>query len=199
MTASLDFVWWEKQEPATFLAFDWGNASRELGCSMALLATKQYGTLLEVGPGSGVDYARSFRPAVLARRIKYIGYEPTQRFYRALTEKYPEANWGDVPLSMICPRSADVVYIRAVLEHQPTLEPALTSVCEAARAVVVIDWYRPPADVATHEMYNGVWCHTFAIADVRAVIERAGFRLDEIATVSGSPNEVWRLTRKAPT
>jgi hypothetical protein len=190
----MDFTWWEHHDPAVFLQHDWPNPSREVGASMAL-AGALGGTLLEVGPGSGVDYARTFRDPVLRDQVRYVGYEPTQRFCEALQAKYPEAVWEWLPLSELPPNAADVVYTRAVLEHQPSLAPALSAILAAARRMVVVDWYRAPGDRHEHTFSDGVHYHTFTRADVLAAVARSGFIVTRQEQVAGSANEVWQMER----
>jgi hypothetical protein len=190
----IDTAWWERQEPETFLLFNWSHPSRVVATEWAgTQALLHGGELVEVGPGSGVDYARAFREMVLHGYIRYTGYEPTRAFHVSLQAAYPESSWVNAACDALAPGSADVVYARAVLEHQPALRPALDCLLHAARHAVVLDWYRPPAEVPTCDYVGAVPCQTYARGGVRSVIEHLGWTLAETHAVDG--NEVWRLAR----
>lgn len=186
----MNTAWWERQDPETFLDFNWSHPSREVGTGAAIALARQYGgSLVEVGPGAGVDYSQHFRPCA---DIHYTGYEPTRRFCDALRVRFPAATWVHGAIADLPAGCADVVYCRAVLEHQPALQPALGQLLAAARHAVVIDWYRPPELYASCDFVDGVPCHTFAVSDVFDVILAAGFAVDQ-QWVAG--NEVWAAKR----
>ena len=191
---SPSFHYWDSVDPATFLAHDWENPSRAWATTRALEAARAGdGTLLEVGPGPGVDYARAFREAVLAGALQYSAVEGSGTLHAALAARYPEATWRCEPLLQLGPASADVVYARHVLEHQPALQPALSILLAAARRTVVLTWYRPPGPRAFGETWKGVPCQTYARADVLAGIAEAGFRIVASERVDG--DEAWVLER----
>lgn len=187
-----NFRYWNSVDPAHFLEHDWQNPSRpwaaERAIEAALRAPSQ--SLLEIGPGPGVDYARVFSKAA----IRYLGVEGSATLYEALRSRFPEAEWRNLTIADLAPLSADVVYARHVLEHQPALEPALGQVLAAARSAVVLTWYRPPGPVAVHEVWEGVDCRTYRRADVFEGIARAGFRLTECQGFFGG-DEGWVLER----
>ena len=190
----IDTTWWEKQHAATFLSFNWSHPSRKLATDWALVAAfQQRGELIEVGPGAGVDYLHAFRPHVLAGDLTYTGYEATAAFHAALESQYPEATWEHASCYELPRYCADVVYARAVLEHQPTLSPALGHILDAAHHAVVLDFYRPPAARAFCDFVGGVPCHTFAESDVLDGIARAGFHVTQRQRIDG--NEVWMVER----
>ena len=189
----IDTAWWEQQDAASFLSFNWSHPSRAWATEQALtLAMAHGGGILEVGPGSGVDYARAFRAPVIKGDITYTAYEPTRAFHVALQAAYPEAVWVNAPCYDLAPRSASVIYARAVLEHQSALRPALDCLLLAARHAVVIDWYRPPADVASCDVVGGVPCHTYARADVLRVLALHNATVSTTHAVDG--NDVWLIT-----
>lgn len=189
-------AWWERQDPTTFLAFNWDHPSRAIatGAAMELLEERTAHELLEVGPGSGIDYAVHFAEAVRAGLMTYTGWEPTAAFHGSLQLRFPGVAWRNASLYDLPAAVADVVYARAVLEHQATLEPALSCLLAAARTGVVIDWYRPPAAVATHDVHEGVDCWTYARHEVAGSIAAAGF-LHARPPVAVAGNEVWVLRR----
>jgi hypothetical protein len=196
MSTTVDFSWWERQDAHTFLAHDWDNPARGSATAAAIALAKHHGgALLEVGPGNGVDYANAFRAHVLAGTLRYTGVEGTHTFFAALAEKHPEATWEHRALADLAPLSADVVYARHVLEHQPALVPALPTLLAAARHAVVLDWYRPPADVSVYSMWENVHFHTFARAEVLRVVAESGFLLARMERVDH--DEVWQLERIA--
>jgi hypothetical protein len=190
MTASPDFRYWNSVDPSTFLDHDWQNPSRQWATREAIKAAKG-GTLLEVGPGPGVDYERYFAKA---KGFDYVGWEGSRTLYDALRTRFPDALWGNRTIADLGAQAADVIYLRHVLEHQPALEPALSTVLAAARKAVVLTWYRPPGPVAFFEVWEGVHCQTYKRSDVLESVARAGFRIDKSETFE-SGDEAWLLKR----
>lgn len=183
-----NFRYWNQVDPCQFLAHDWENPSREWAAGKAIEFTGD-GLLLEVGPGPGVDYERYFKGVV-----SYCGFEGSANLWHSLCARFPETAWHQLTIDDLRPLSADVVYARHVMEHQPALEPALGQMLGAARHVVVLTWYRPPAEKAFGEVWEGVHCQTFARAEVMAAVERAGFGLLESEAFE-SGDETWVLLR----
>jgi hypothetical protein len=194
MTASPDFTYWNSVDPASFLDHDWQNPSRVWATKEAVKAADG-GSLLEIGPGPGVDYARHFHPHVQSGALTYRGVEGSQTLHDSLRSRFPEAAWQHATIADLKPQSADVVYARHVMEHQPSLEPALSQVLGAARHVVVLTWYRPPGPQAFYEIWEGVHCQTFARVNVLAAVAKAGFRIAH-SEFFESGDECWLLERK---
>jgi len=190
MTASPDFTYWNSVDPSSFLDHDWQNPSRQWATERAVKAAKK-GTLLEVGPGPGKDYANVFSKAA----AKYIGVEGSTTLYDALQSRFPEAAWQNATIADLAPLSADVVYARHVLEHQPALEPAFGQLLAAARKTAVITWYRPPGPQAFFEIWEGVHCQTYARVAALASVGKAGFRIAASEKFE-SGDEAWILERK---
>ncbi len=197
MTASPDFRYWNSVDPSSFLDHDWKNPSRQWACREAIKAAKG-GTLLEVGPGQGLDYDKYFSKA---KGVTYSAYEGSQTLHDSLQQRFPAATWVNGLITDLQPLSADVVYARHVMEHQPALEPALGLVLGAARHVCVLTWYRPPGPVAYHEVWEGVYCHTYQREQVLKAVEAHGFTIaksenfpPEVATLSEG-DEAWLLKR----
>lgn len=201
--ALVDFSYWDKVDALSFLADDWENRSREwAGKTVASLVERGAKTMVEVGPGAGVDYARHFYPLVQAGRLYYTGFEGSAGLCRALQQKYPAAMWQNVPIESLPERAFDVAYARHVLEHQPTLEPALSKLLGAAVSHAIIVWYRPPAAAAfaEYDAANNVYYQTFERAAVLKSVEAAGFELAEERSVEPPhsgwvPNLCWLLRR----
>lgn len=195
------FDFWDAQEPASFLAFDHDAPSRAVAAALALgrlFPSERVPTLLEVGPGPGVDYARFFRPHVELGRLRYVGVEGSSGLHADLVRRFPESAWRLGTIDTLRRRVADVVYVRSVLEHQLALEPALSLICAAARRAVVLTWYRPPADEARCDWYDltpGIPAQTYRRADVVARVAKAGFRVAEEVRVAGSTDLIWCLDR----
>jgi hypothetical protein len=198
---SPNFTYWNGVDPATFLNHDWENPSREWACEVAIKAAAG-GTLLEVGPGPGVDYGNHFQHAVLTGRVAYTGYEGSRTLYDALRSRFRESAWENLTIADLPPSGADVVYARHVMEHQPALDPALGQLLNAARRVVVLTWYRPPAREAIVHIWEGVHCQTYERNQVLDVVARAGFRIaaqrrfpSVAARNFRSGDEAWVLER----
>jgi hypothetical protein len=192
VTATIDTSWWEAQDPGTFLFPNWDHPSRAIGTAAAIGAVG-HGSLVEVGPGAGVDYARAFRPLALTGDLQYVGWEATALFCAALRRRYPEAAWHHAPLQHLLPASCDVIYARAVLEHQADPLAALATLLAAARVAVVIDWYRPPAERASCDYLGSVPCHTVDRGRAAAMVDMKGYVLAGVHAIAG--NEVWHLER----
>lgn len=181
-----DFRYWDSVEPSTFLEHDWANPSRVWATTEAIKAAKG-GSLLEVGPGPGVDYERAFSKA---EGIDYAGWEGSGNLCAALRVKYPDAAWVHGQIADLGEESADVVYTRHVLEHQPALEPALSQLLGAARKAVVLTWYRPPGPVAFFEVWEGVHCQTFQREEVMQSVAAAGWKISKRQTFPTQPGGV---------
>lgn len=194
------FDYWEAQEPTSFLAHDHEAPSRAVAASLTLERLALVGSvplLLEVGPGPGVDYERFFRPAVLRGAVRYVGVEGTANLCTSLGRRFPEAEWRRQTIMDLQPQSADVVYVRAVLEHQLALEPSLGQLCAAARHALVLTWYRPPAAEARCDWYDltpGIPAQTYRRSDVLEAVARSGFRLAQERMVG--TDAIWDLVRQ---
>ena len=199
----MDFSYWDKVDASSFLADDWENKSRTwAGKTVSALVDRGASTMVEVGPGAGVDYVRQFYPLVQAGRLYYTGFEGSVGLCRALQQKYPAAMWQNLSIEGLPERGFDVVYARHVLEHQPALEPALSKLLAAAISYAIVVWYRPPAGAASfeHDAANDVWYQTFERAAVLKSVEAAGFKIAEERTVEPPhsgwvPNLCWLLER----
>lgn len=190
---TLDFSYWNTVDPSLFLADDWDNPSRAWAGSVIRMAAESgCHTMAEVGPGPGVDYERQFRQSVFDGKLFYTGFEGSRKLCAALRQKFPEADWRNQPLIELPQRAFDIVYSKAVLEHQPSLEPSLSHLLASAKRLAIIIWYRPPAAEAISSVTDGVYYQTFRRGDVLGVIAEAGWRIaDEVAFASG--NLGWRL------
>lgn len=195
--------WWNAQRPETFLAENWHHPSRVYAAMQVLIhaqeaanALAKRSTILEVGPGSGHDYRTFFQPWVKAGMFDYIGAEPTATFRQSLIERFPDVSWVNVALQELHPAVTfgDVVYCRAVLEHQPALEPAFTNLLRATCFALVIDFYRPPWQHSPVDaIWEGVHQWTFNELDLQLIANREGCELDVREKVAD--NEVWIFRR----
>ena len=190
-TTGPNFRYWDSVDPAHFLEHDWQNPSREWATARAIEAAEG-GTLLEVGPGPGVDYERYFAKA---KGVRYIGLEGSSNLCHALQSRFPDAEWLNGELTALPVRHADVVYARHVMEHQPAIEPALGRLLGAARKAVVLTWYRPPGPVAVSEVWRDVHCQTFARTEIMKAIKRHRWRITDTETFT-SGDEAWVLKRR---
>jgi hypothetical protein len=197
MTAGVlapDFRYWNAVDPSLFLQHDWENPSRVWAAGKAIAAASG-GTLWEIGPGQGLDYERHFRRHVVAHGLTYVGVEGATTLHAALCERFPESAWLNATIADLRPQTADVVYVRHVMEHQPALEPALGQLLGAARLAIVLTWYRPPSAQPISDTWKGVPCHTYEQGAVRERITAAGFRVTEIRSFVGTQDETWVLER----
>lgn len=189
------FDYWNQRQSEDFLEDDWGNPSRFwAGTKISEAAKSGLVSMIEVGPGSGIDYARLFRPLVAAGKITYAGYDGSASFCASLTKRFAESKWHCAPLLALPAAAADVVYTKAVLEHQPALEPSLSHLLAAARKVVILIWYRPPADGEVGEVVDGVHYRTYRRSDVLDVVARRGWKIVEEVSFAGG-NVGWKMER----
>jgi len=198
----MDFKYWnELQNPETFLENDWNNPARAwVGEKVAGLADAAKNTLemIEVGPGNGIDYERQFKPLVERGKLIYQAYEGSLNLRDSLRKRHPEAFWVHGSLLSLPPRGCDLVYAKAVLEHQPTLEPSLSHLLSASRAHAIIVWYRPPTNTEQHEVgAAGEHYWTFRRQDVLGVIGRADWQIVEEQTLPGEGNLGWVMRRRS--
>lgn len=189
----MDFAYWNSVDPDRFLADDWDNPSRMWAGSVIRMASESgCRTMVEVGPGPGVDYDRQFRQMVFDGKLFYTGYEGSSKLCAALRQKYPEADWRNEPLDDLPQRTFEIAYVKAVLEHQSALEPSFSRILASARRLVILIWYRPPAGEPISSVQDGVYYQTFRRVDVLRVVAEAGWKIaEEVSFASG--NLGWRL------
>lgn len=191
----VDFTYWNNVDPNTFIADDWENPARSWAGQVVKESIKRgCRNMVEVGPGVGTDYERQFKKPVLAGELFYEGVEGSSSFCELLRSKHPESKWTNSPLAELPSHTYDIVYTRAVLEHQPALEPSLSILLRAAKRQVIIAWYRPPAAEAIKEVVNNIYYHTFQRDEVLSIITREGWKLVEEAPFD-SGNLGWVLER----
>lgn len=194
MTANCTF--WDTV-PDQFLADDRNNPARAAAAAILLEHARKTGlrSLLEVGPGMGFDFADHFQPHVVSKDITYQGVEGSTGLHSRLQQQYPVGDWVLGTFDDLTPASYDMAYTKATLEHQGTLEAPLVALLQAARSLVVINWYRPPG-LQQEQVYQSkqqVWYTTWRQADVLEVIARFG--TCEIQEVPGSTNVLY-IVRK---
>lgn len=200
MSTRPNFIYWNATDPAGFLADDWENPSRIwAGLKVREAIAGGACSLVEVGPGPGIDYERQFRALVKDGKLYYTGFEGSSNFCQNLADKFPESVWRNLQILDLPPGGFDVVYEKAVLEHQPCLEPCFSTLLAAARRHVVIIWYRPPHDAPFVHAIGPDGCHycTFNLSDVLALVERAGWKVIEQKHFENPVNEGWVLGRRS--
>lgn len=191
----VDFSFWNKVDPENFLTDDWDNPSRKwAGDRVALAVQRGACSLVEAGPGVGIDYERQFRQAVLDGKLSYTGFEGSSSFCARLKKKFPESAWENKTITDLPAGVTEIVYTKAVLEHQPALEPSLSRFLGAATKFAILIWYRPPASREVGTVEDGVHYRTYCKADVLNVVARSGWRIVEEAAFD-SGNVGWFLER----
>ena len=192
----MNFDYWNTlAAPEKFLEGDWNNPSRRWAADkVASSVVDGIRTMVEVGPGNGVDYERYLSKYP---DLTYTGWEGSSNLYASLCARHPRANWVQQPLLALPPKSFDLVYARHVLEHQPSLEPSLPHLLDAAIEKVIVVWYRPPASADEHAVgAAGEHYWTFKRSDVLDSIGRAGWHIIEEQVLPGDGNLGWVLRRR---
>ncbi len=102
-------------------------------------------TLLEIGPGSGIDLAAFAEEGILDGFV-YYGVDVTPELVEYLRVKFPGLAFavGDVA-TLAEERKADVVYARHVLEHVEDGERAFRNLWRSARDLLLISWFIRPS------------------------------------------------------
>lgn len=195
----MDFTYWNRLlHPERFLEDDWNNPARAwAGQKVVELSAEGAFRMAEVGPGNGIDYERQFRELVRQGKLMYDGYEGSSTLCQSLQARHPESAWINRPLLDLPSDRFDLVYAKAVLEHQPALDPSLSHLLGAAKKAAILIWYRPPAAAELHEIgAAGEHYWTFRRDDVLAVVARAGWQIVEEASLPGEGNLGWVLRRR---
>lgn len=195
---------WDKQDPEEFLADDASNpvrlaALKEIEQAVSRIK-KGVPTLLEIGCGPGIDYLNHIRPLVTSRRLKYIGFDICAPFIDRMKRLCPETGaafktcgFGSLPKKPMY----DITYAKAVLEHQPALNPALRSLLQATKRTCIISWYLAPDEQGAFKWSENDKVHynRFAKSEVYSTAESCGFSIVEKA-VEQSTGLLYILTRK---
>lgn len=193
----MNFSYWDTVDPAKFLSDDWGNPSRAWAASQIADAVKRgASSMVEIGPGRGVDYAWLISKLPIA----YSGWEGSRGLFEFLVRKYPDGKWECRPLLDLPAKSFDLVYARHVLEHQPNLEPSLSTLLAAARMAVVIVWYRPPDETGLREYseVERVHYNTYRRDEVLSIVAANGWRVAAEVMFEPSPSNLgWVLVPSA--
>ena len=199
---TVDFtVWNGLPAPGEFLADDRANPARRVAVVLMLdelaLGAQAPLDVLELGPGPGWDYGDHFRPLVQAGVLRYRAIEGSEAFVRSMRERWPEVDVRQGTFEDLEPGSADVVYCKAVIEHQPGFRAPLQRLVEAARRLLILTWYRPPIEAGEVRCFGkGCWYNTYNRGDVMGFLRGLGCRELEIVPVRWTPdNEVWSVRR----
>lgn len=188
MTESLEAAVsvWEQMDPTTFLTEDATNPARALAAEIIKGHTPC--TMIEVGPGTGIDYELHFSRM---SGLDYHGIEACKRFVERLVALHGN-HFSAGTFASLKYRSADVLYTKATLEHQPGFKFGLGQMFNAARRAVVINWYRPlmnkgPAKISFSEG-DQLHYNQYVLSDVRALATAMGWKLIKNVMTGGPVN-----------
>ena len=184
-----DFSVWNNLPDAqvqNFLASDYAHPSRAVMAAEVLrfIAGSTMPVLMaEVGPAIGRDFGHYYAAGVRAGRLHYTAYEGSWKLASAFKERHPDIPVINGGFAELPPLGFDIVVSRAVIEHQPTLEPALTQQLRAARRLCLIGWFIPPGDtlnVGLHPIEN-VHYNRYPQSEVAAAFEKTEMHLEVVS------------------
>lgn len=191
MSQEADCSFWNTV-PNYFLKDDRSNPARAAAAQVIAKEVRDGAkTLVEIGPCLGFDYADHFRSI---KGLCYVGYEGAVVRVADLKKQYGKKLFEHKTFGHLRPCSFDIVYTKATLEHQPNFKYGLEQMLRAARRLVLINWYRPPADEPLTEFHDDIQLHfnTYRRTDVENTIKKAGWCCLR-STVDGSTNELYEL------
>lgn len=199
-----DFFIWDAQDPSILLAYQCDHPIRQAASQVIFrrLQGRRTLSIVEVGPGSGHDYAAFYRPEVLRGRLTYTAIDGSRRAASYLQRKFPEAEILHGTFETLRGRSFDVAWTKDTLEHQPELDPPLRSLLRCAREAVVLAWFLPPHDVSILRFredertnYN-----TWSRGQALEIVREEGFVLSLAQPFrEGGPvylSELWEMVRR---
>ncbi len=193
---NLSFDYWDGlDDPGAFLRDDRDNPVRAwVAAHLAGLCTNGPVDLMEIGPGSGLDYIEHLS------KIPYLRYhalEGSVTLCDHLEQTRPEMLIDVGSFIDLEPFSYDIIYTKATLEHQPDFADPLLRMIAAARREVILVWYRPPAEepIKSFDEQQKVHYNTYRRADVEAVIASTGASL-EVHDMAEGGNSVYIIKLK---
>jgi len=204
----VDFEVWEKQDPERFLQDERDSEARTWAAKTILSLAKQVQRrrrgakarrdpvpIIEMGCGPGIDYAEHFRKM---REVSYLGIDGCRRFIESLQERFPEGRFLLGTFADLAAESADILYAKAVFEHQPQLEEPLSSFLGAARRWAIVNWYLPPNEVEliNYAPRGKFHYNTWGIERVMGIVDASGFEEDYKVERIGRGNTVSVYRRK---
>jgi trans-aconitate methyltransferase len=197
-----EFDIWNTVNPKTFLDNDRANPARGHAAKIIERAAKaakrrvKY-TVLEVGPGNGIDYHDHFSRLEKLGIIAYSAIEPSQALLKEFKSRSPNVPIQQGTFSDLRKKQTDCLYTKAVFEHQPDILFPLSSVLAAARLLIVVNWYIPPDDAKAAIRYDEtekVFYNCYSETTVKEIIESAGWAR-EVLWTPGSTNALYVLTK----
>lgn len=198
MAATTDFEYWNGlSKPAvdTFLANDWDNPARARAAEIikGWVAAGAV-SLVEVGPGPGIDYDRFLSKI---GDLKYTAFEGSKNLRDNLVSKFPGATFHHGTFADLPDKGFDIAYTKATFEHQPDFEEPLKFFLRSTRRFALINWYRPPTIAENREYSHADKMHynTYLKSTVNSLIHKEGFSLEE-ERCSVSGNVLYRCARR---
>jgi len=182
-TPEVCFDLWDKLPPDRFLTDDRHNPARALAAGIVRKEVARLGgsaSLLELGPGPGFDYADHFSAIA---GLEYSALEGSKKLLAHCTQRFPQADFqlgGFLALQRRQERSIDIVYAKAVFEHQASFQEPLRSFLRVARSLALINWYLPPGPTAQlrYNEQERMHYNRYAAGAVLKEITDAGFALE---------------------
>ena len=191
MQTEADCTFWDTV-PGYFLADDRSNPSRAIAAGIIQREVEAGAWfMLEIGPCLGFDYEDHLRRI---HKLTYTGYEGSATCCQNLERRFGAGIFQHKTFKDLQRLSFDIIYTKATLEHQPDFQYALNQMLMAAKRLVLINWYRPPAEVPITEFNTKIQLHsnTYKKADVVAAILATGRKL-EIREVPKSTNVLYLI------
>jgi ubiquinone/menaquinone biosynthesis C-methylase UbiE len=130
-------------------------------------------TLLEVGIGGCNE--RIALDGRINANVKFIGVDVCENFVSHAQTRFPNDEWRTTDITQDAPMVADIVYSQHVLEHCPTLSPALDWMLKTAKRTVVNIFFRPPGEEELLQMKRQICTNVYRRSDIERVCESLGF------------------------
>jgi SAM-dependent methyltransferase len=165
------FLFWNKDMPSR-------QFTRQLIADWA--AAGEIKTVLEIAFGGLHEY-RALRSKLRELQVTYSGVDWTDHFVQHAQQEFPECRWtqGDI-VRGVAVEPADVVYSQHMLEHIPSLEPALSNMLRLARRKFINIFFLPPKPFEGYDVVNWnkhpIYHNTYGIGHVEKVCQSQGFR-----------------------
>jgi len=157
-------------------------------------------TILDAGCGLGLDY-KMYQEKY--PHIKYYGLDITRGFIVENKKNYPEVDFivakiQDIPLKS---SSIDLVTCRAVLEHIPKPEPAISEMTRVSKKYVAIIWFIIP-DIEEDDIritQSGFYRNRYSESRIIENLINNGLKLCYITEIKGpsvmKKHELWVLEK----
>lgn len=148
--------------------------------------------LAEVGPCHAVEY-QHVRSRTQCGQVKTFFVELTEAFAQAQSTKFPEVTVlnGTFNRLMEIDPPPDIVYHRAVLEHQRDLQGLRLSLQAATKEVWVMWWKGPSHNKQVEETSTNIPIVIHSHTDVQLIIEEEGYNV----TWSDVPDSSYTFMR----